>query len=173
LAALRPIPGDCGDEYRRPPFLTASGDLSHHLNAIAPAYPPVEVRPGRWRVSSGSMWEPLAGFSRAVRVGNRVMVSGATATHGAERVICEGDPRGQAVHALDKIAAALSSLGARMEDVVCTRIWVAHAEDWEAIARVHGRALAAALPANTLFGVGWLVGPYLVEIEAEAVIDQE
>ncbi len=172
FAALRPIPGDCGDEYRRPPFLTASGDLSHHLNAIHPAYPPQQVGPGRWRVSSGSVWEPLAGFSRAVRVGDRVLVSGTTATHGAERVICEGDPRGQAVHALDKIAAALSSLGARMEDVVRTRIWVAHAEDWEPIARAHGRALAGAMPANTLVETGRLVGPYLVEIEAEAVIAQ-
>ena len=171
FAALRPIPGDCGDEYRRPPFLTASGDLSHHLDAIPPAFPAQEVRPGRWRVSTGSVWEPLAGYSRAVRVGERVLASGTTATHGADRALCAGDARGQAVHALDRIAAALGALGAGMDDVVRTRIWLARAEDWEAVSRVHGRALAGALPANTLVEVGRLVGPYLVEIEAEAVID--
>ena len=80
--ALDPIPGDCGDEYRRPPFLTASGDLSHHLDALPPVFPsePVPGRPDRTRATSGSVWEAKAGFSRAVRVGDRVLVSGTTAT---------------------------------------------------------------------------------------------
>jgi aryl-alcohol dehydrogenase-like predicted oxidoreductase/enamine deaminase RidA (YjgF/YER057c/UK114 family) len=167
---MTPVPGDCGDEYRRPPFLTASGDLSHHLSALPPVYEPEEVRPGRWRVSSGSVWEPVAGFSRAVRVGDRVLVSGTTATHGADRPICAGDARGQAVYILDKIAAALTAFGATLDDVARTRVYLADADDWEAVSRAHGRALAGALPANTLLEVSRLVGPYRVEIEAEAVV---
>ncbi len=90
LVAAVPIPGDCGDEYRRPPFLTASGDLSHHLEALPGVYRavPVPGRPGRLRVDSGSVWEGICGYSRAVRVGDRVLVSGTTATHGSGTVVC-------------------------------------------------------------------------------------
>ena len=75
-----PIPGDCGDEYRKPPFLTASGDLSHHLQQMPPPYPTREGPDGRTQAMSGTIWEDLAGFSRAVRTGNRILVSGTTAT---------------------------------------------------------------------------------------------
>jgi aryl-alcohol dehydrogenase-like predicted oxidoreductase/enamine deaminase RidA (YjgF/YER057c/UK114 family) len=170
FAGMTPIPGDCGDEYRRAPYLTASGDLSHHLAALPCVYEAVQTRPGRWRVSSGSVWEPIAGFSRAVRVGDRVLVSGTTATHGSDRPIGRGDPRAETVYALDKIAAALQACGASLDDVVRTRLWLADADEWEAVSRVHGRMLAGALPANTLIETGRLVGPYRVEIEAEAVI---
>jgi aryl-alcohol dehydrogenase-like predicted oxidoreductase/enamine deaminase RidA (YjgF/YER057c/UK114 family) len=171
FATLHPIGGDCGDEYRRPPFLTASGDLSHHLSSLPPVYAAEQTRPGRWRVSSGSVWEPVCGFSRAVRVGNRVLVSGTTATHGADRAVAPGDARAQAVYILNKIAAALDAFGGNLEDVVRTRVWLADADDWEAVSRVHGHAFAAALPANTLLEIARLVGPYRVEIEAEAVLD--
>ncbi len=172
LAASRRLPGDCGTEYRRPPFLTASGDLSHHLEGLPRVYAATAVdgRPDRRRVDSGSEFEPVAGYCRALRVGDRVLVSGTTATHGESRVVCAGDARGQAVYILDKIAASLAALGASLEDVVRTRIYLADVDDWEAVSRVHGRYLGAVRPANTLLEVGRLVGDYRVEIEAEAVV---
>ena len=165
------LPGDCGDEYRKPPFLTASGDLSHHLAAMPKAYraTAVDHRPGRWQVSSGSVWEPLAGYSRAVRAGDRVIVSGTTATNGVDEVVCPGDAAGQATFILDKIAASLAALGASLEDVISTRVYLRNASDWEAVARVHGRYFEATRPANVLLQVGGLIGDYAVEIEAEAI----
>jgi aryl-alcohol dehydrogenase-like predicted oxidoreductase/enamine deaminase RidA (YjgF/YER057c/UK114 family) len=170
FAETAPIPGDCGDEYRRPPYLTAAGDLSHHLEGLPKAYAATEFRPGRSRVDSGSVWERACGYSRAVRVGDRILVSGTTATHTDGRVVCPGDAEGQAIYILDKIAAAIEALGGTMEDVVQTRIWLRDANDWEGVGRAHGRAFAEARPANTLVEVARLVGPYLVEIEAEAVV---
>ena len=171
-AATAPIPGDCGDEYRKPPFLTASGDLSHHLDALPHVYAaePVPGRPGRLRVSSGSVWEGLAGYSRAVRDGDRILVSGTTATHGPDRVVAPGDAGAQTTYALDKIAAALRALGGDLEDVVRTRIYLRNIADWEAVSRAHGRCFGAIRPANTLVAVAGLVGDYAVEIEAEALL---
>jgi enamine deaminase RidA (YjgF/YER057c/UK114 family) len=105
-----------------------------------------------------------------VRRKDRILVSGTTATHGAGEVVCPGDPAGQTVYILDKIAASLSALGGRMEDVIRTRIYLANADDWEAVSRVHGRYFGEVRPANTLLEVSRLVGDYLVEIEAEAVV---
>jgi aryl-alcohol dehydrogenase-like predicted oxidoreductase/enamine deaminase RidA (YjgF/YER057c/UK114 family) len=172
FAATRPIPGDCGDEYRRPPYLTASGDLSHHLDAIPPTYAaePVPGRPGRLRVSSGSVWEPVAGYSRAVRVKDTIRVSGTTATHGADRCVAPGDPGAQTTYILDKIAASIAALGGSMEDVVRTRIYLRDAAMWEPVSRAHGRAFGGIRPANTLVEAGGLIGDYEVEIEAEAVV---
>jgi aryl-alcohol dehydrogenase-like predicted oxidoreductase/enamine deaminase RidA (YjgF/YER057c/UK114 family) len=172
LTATRRIPGDCGDEYRRPPFLTASGDLSHHLASFPKVYEatPVPDRPQRQRIDTGSVWEPLAGYSRAVRIGDRILVSGTTATHGAGEAICPGDPQSQAVYILDKIAASIEALGGAMEDVVRTRIYLRDQSQWEGVSRVHGRYLGHVRPANTLVEVSGLVGGYDVEIEAEAII---
>ncbi len=173
LAHTRRIPGDCGDEYRKPPFLTASGDLSDHLERLPAVFEPVDVpgAPGRARVSSGSVWEPLAGYSRAVRDGDRIFVSGTTATHGAGQLVGAGDAAAQATYILDKVAAAISSLGGHIEDVVRTRVYLSDINDWEAVSRVHGRFFGDIRPANTLLQVGALVGAgYLVEIEAEAVL---
>ncbi|MGD9510593.1 MAG: aldo/keto reductase [Geminicoccaceae bacterium] len=171
LARTRRIPGDCGDEYRRPPFLTASGDLSHHLASLPSVYSaaPVPGRPGRLRVDTGSEWEPIAGYSRAVRAGDRILVSGTTATHGSGEVVCPGDPYAQTVYVLDKIAASLAALGGSLEDVVRTRIYVRDASRWEPVARAHGRRFGQIRPANTLVEAQ-LVGAYEVEIEAEAVV---
>jgi aryl-alcohol dehydrogenase-like predicted oxidoreductase/enamine deaminase RidA (YjgF/YER057c/UK114 family) len=167
------LAGDCGDEYRKPPFLTASGDLSHHLAEMPTYYNAESVpgRPGRSRVSSGSIWEPLAGYSRAIRIGNRILVSGTTATNGSGEIVAPGDAEAQAVFIFDKIAASLSAFGASLDDVVRTRVYLANADDWEPVSRMHGRTFGDIRPANTLIEIGRLIGDYLVEIEAEAVVD--
>ncbi len=167
------LPGDCGDEYRKPPFLTASGDLSHHLSTMPKAYvaAPVPGKRGRLRVSTGSVWEPLCGYSRAVRVGERILVSGTTATNGVGEVVAPGDAAAQTVFILDKISASLAPLGATLADVIVTRVYLQDANDWEAVSRIHGRYFGETRPANTLLAVSRLVGPYAVEIEAEAVVD--
>ncbi len=175
FAATREIPGDCGDEYRRPPFLTASGDLSHHLANLPQVWPARAVpgRTNRWRVDSGSVWEPLAGYARAVREGNRILVSGTTATHGSDRVIAPDDAGAQATYVLDKISASLRALGGTLDDVVRTRVYLADVNDWEPVSRAHGRFFGEVRPANTLLQVGALVGSgYRVEIEAEAVLPE-
>jgi len=171
LDGLQPVPGDCGDEYRRPPFLTASGDLSHHLDELPPPYPVQAAADGRRRALSGTAWEDLAGYCRAVRTGDRLFVSGTTATHGA-RVIGGADPAAQTHFVIDKIEGALQSLGSRLEDVVRTRVYVSRIEDWEAVARAHGARFAHIRPANTLVEAKLVGDGYLVEVEAEAVAGQ-
>ena len=175
LGRTNMLSGDCGDEYRRPPFLTASGDLSHHLETMPQAFQaiPVAGRPGRFTVSSGSVWEPLCGYSRAVRVGDRVLVSGTTATNRTGEVVCSGDPAGQTVFILDKIAASLKALGASLEDVIRTRIYLRNAGDWEAVSRVHRHYFGDIRPANTLLEVSRLIGDYAVEIKAEAITEAQ
>ena len=172
LATTQPIPGDCGDEYRRPPFLTASGDLSHHLATFPTAFPvsPVPAAPHRLRADSGTPWEPLAGYSRAVRDGDRILVSGTTATHPGLGPVCEGDAAAQTVYALDKIIASIEALGGRREDIVRTRVFLRDVTRWQEVAEVHGRVLGDVLPANTMLGNATLIGPYEVEIEAEASV---
>jgi aryl-alcohol dehydrogenase-like predicted oxidoreductase/enamine deaminase RidA (YjgF/YER057c/UK114 family) len=175
FAATKPIPGGCGDEYRKPPYLTASGDLSHHLDAIPSVFEavPVPSRPDRIRVSSGSVWEPIAGYSRAVRVKDTIRVSGTTATHGGDRCVAPGDPAAQTTYILDKIAASISALGGSIEDVVRTRIYLKDAAKWEPVSRAHGRVFSEVMPANTMIQAGDLIGDYEVEIEAEAAVSDE
>lgn len=176
FGSLQRLPGDCGDEYRKPPFLTASGDLSHHLDAIAPLWERVPVKgyTDRWHIDSGSVWEPLAGYSRAVRVGNRIMVSGTTATHGSGQLIGRDDAAVQATYIFDKIAASIKALGGRMEDVVRTRIYLTQVADWQAVSAAHGRFFGDIRPANTLLQAGALIGDgYRVEIEAEALVSAQ
>lgn len=168
FASTKAIPGDCGDEYRRPPFLTASGNLSHHLETLPRVWHPVHTGPGRQRVDSGSKWESYAGYCRAVRAGNRILVSGTTATHGAGTTVCPGDAEGQAVYVLDKIAAGIEALGGRLEDVVRTRVFLRDITKWQPVARVHARYFGDIRPANSLIGISAMVGDYEVEIEAEA-----
>ncbi len=123
----------------------------------------------RQRASSGSPYEPLIGFSRAVRVGSRVIVSG-TAPVGANReTVGVGDPAAQARRCLDIIVAALAELGATADDVVRTRTYLTRRQDWEAVGLVHGEFFREARPASTMLVVAELLDPdWLVEIEAEA-----
>jgi len=169
FAATTPIPGDCGDEYRRPPFLTASGDLSHHLDTIPAAFAPEPV-PGGARVLTGSQWEDIAGYCRAQRIGDRVLVSGTTAIAGLARAVAPGDAGAQTTYILDRILAAVASLGGRAEDVVRTRIYITDEADVLDISRAHGRVFGAIKPANTLVRVAGLIGEHRVEIEAEAIL---
>jgi enamine deaminase RidA (YjgF/YER057c/UK114 family) len=124
---------------------------------------------GRYSVSSGVSWEEEFGYSRAVRVGDRILVSGTTAT-GPDGLVAPGDPAGQTRYALDKIEKAIVSLGGSLADVVRTRIFVARIEDWQAIARVHGERFGKIRPANTLVRADLIGDEYLVEIEAEAIV---
>ena len=163
---LDPIPGDCGDEYRRPPFLTASGDLSHHLGALLPLFPTRRIG-DRQIVESGSVWEDKAGFARAVLRNGRILVSGTTATDPHGKAVAQDDAGAQAAYILDRITAALDVLGGRPDDVVRTRIYVADPDDWQTVSSVHRRYFGEIRPANTLVAAR-LIGPYRVEIEAEA-----
>ena len=121
-------------------------------------------------VGTGTAWEELAGYSRAVRVGDRILVSGTTATGPDGAVIGKGDAAAQTRAILDKIEWAIQQLGGALADVVRTRVYVRNLADWEAAARVHGERFATIRPANTLVEARLVGDDYLVEIEAEAVV---
>jgi len=126
------------------------------------------------RIGSGSPWEPVVGYSRAVRAGRLVYVAGTTATDADGRVTAPGDAYTQTVHALRKVEAALLRLGAGREHVVRTRIYVTDIGRWEEVGRAHGEFFRHIRPATTLVEVRRLIDPeMLVEIEAEAVIPDE
>jgi enamine deaminase RidA (YjgF/YER057c/UK114 family) len=170
FAATMAIPGDCGDEYRKPPFLTASGDLSHHLDAIPKGFAPEPLPGGGARVLTGSTWEDIAGYCRAQRIGGRILVSGTTATAGQARAVAPGDAGAQTTYILDRIIAAVVSLGGRVEDIVRTRVYITDEADVMAISRAHGRVFGDIKPANTLVRVAGLIGDHRVEIDAEAIL---
>ncbi|HRJ68845.1 MAG TPA: aldo/keto reductase [Beijerinckiaceae bacterium] len=170
FAATTPIPGDCGDEYRRPPFLTASGDLSHHLDQIEKPFRRHPAMSGAERVLTGSSWEDIAGYCRAQRIGDRILVSGTTAVAGLSRAVAPADAGAQTTYILDRIIASVTSLGGRVEDIARTRIYITDEADVLAISRAHGRVLGAIKPANTLVRVAGLIGDHRVEIEAEAIV---
>jgi len=123
----------------------------------------------RERVSSGTEWESIVGYSRAVRAGDEIHVSGTTATDDDGRVVGVGDPYAQTVQALDNVADALAALDASLADVVRTRLFVTDIDDWAAIGRAHGDAFDAVRPATTMVQVERLIDPEMLgEIEAVA-----
>lgn len=133
--------------------------------------PPERTGDGRTRYSSGTPWEPVVGYSRAVRVGPRIYVSGTTATAADGSIVGRGDAYAQTVQTLENIERALTALGSRREDVVRLRIFVTDLGDFDAITRAIGERFRALRPAATLVRVSGLVDPAMkVEIEADAEV---
>ncbi|KAI0455949.1 NADP-dependent oxidoreductase domain-containing protein [Xylaria acuta] len=171
---LLDIPGDCGDEYRRRPYLTAAGDLSHHLEDHQNDKLAKAIATGRRiEYSTGSPWEPIAGYCRAVRIDSYIYISGTTANSPGNigiPVLGGRSARSQTVAILDIISRALKALGGTLSDVSRTRVVVRNEADCEEVSRAHGWVFQCEgiRPSNTLFVANLVGADYLVEIEAEA-----
>jgi len=164
LARLKTIPGDCGDEYRKPPFLTASGDLSHHVESFPQPYESQDTADGQLVI--------LSGDSHAVRRDDHIHISATDAIYD-NRIIGGQDVVAQFHFVVDKIEGALNSLGGRLNDVVCTDVRIRETAEADAVARAHGERFLGIQLANTITQAEIENEGCLVEIQADAIISGE
>jgi aryl-alcohol dehydrogenase-like predicted oxidoreductase/enamine deaminase RidA (YjgF/YER057c/UK114 family) len=174
IKKLQPIPGDCGDEYRKPPFLTASGDLSHHIETLPDAYASRTSEDGQSMILCGAPWDDTDSESRAERHGECIQVSGITPTHGG-RLIGGQDLSSQLRFVIDIIEGALRSLGGSLKDVIRTRVFIRNPEDSYAVALILKERFPDILPEKSSIQIASTElsdNDLMIKMDAEATVEK-